>query len=112
MLYTAANPSLALLEILVHLDLPVDALPTDYRLLSIDVPDTAPIEDLGHLPPTDLECSVLGDDFLARGTALGFRVPSAVMPWDRNLLINPTHAAAASMTLLANEPFAFDPRLS
>jgi hypothetical protein len=25
---------------------------------------------------------------------------------------NPTHAAAASMTLLANEPFAFDPRLS
>lgn len=46
MVYTAANPSLVALEMLVHLDLPPELAPSDYRLLSIRVPDDAPSQIL------------------------------------------------------------------
>jgi len=42
MVYAAATPSLAVLEVLVHLDLPAELLPDDLRLLTIEVPDSRP----------------------------------------------------------------------
>lgn len=108
MIYTAASPSLAVLEVLVHLDLPPELIPSDYRLLSIHVPDDAPVEELGDLPDDPL---AIGDAFLQRGGALVLRVPSAVVPQESNSLINPRHPAAAALRLEANEPFSFDRRL-
>lgn len=108
MIYTAASPSLAVLEVLVHLDLPPELIPSDYRLLSIHVPDDAPVEELADLPDDPL---AIGDEFLQRGGALVLRVPSAVVPQESNSLINPRHLAAAALRLEANEPFSFDRRL-
>lgn len=108
MIYTAASPSLAVLEVLVHLDLPPELIPSDYRLLSIHVPDDAPVEELADLPDDPL---AIGDEFLQRGGALVLRVPSAVVPQESNSLINPRHPAAAALRLEANEPFSFDRRL-
>ena len=108
MIYTAASPSLAVLEVLVHLDLPPELIPNDYRLLSIYAPDDAPIEEL-HDPPA--EPLAVGDAFLSRGDALILRVPSAVVPQESNCLINPRHPAAARLRLAADEPFKFDARL-
>lgn len=111
LVYTAASPSLAVLEILVHLDLPPELLPTDYRLLTIEVPDDAQFEQLDVTPPDAEACTRIGDGFLHRAEGLGLSVPSVVVPQERNLLINPGHPAAPQIRVLRLEPFAFDPRL-
>lgn len=108
MLYAAANPSLAVLEVLVHLDLPPELLPSDYRLLSIETPDDAPSQVLQALPADTV---ATGDAFLRAGQALTLRVPSLVVPQEINTLINPQHPAFSHVRLVGNEPFRFDPRL-
>ena len=108
MIYTAANPSLAVLEVLVHLDLPPELIPSDYRLLSIETPDDAPSQVLHALPANTVET---GDAFLRAGQALTLRVPSLVVGQEINTLINPRHPAFARVRLVGNEPFRFDPRL-
>lgn len=111
MVYTAATPSLAVLEVLVHLDLPADLLPDDLRLLSIELPDDAPI----HLLDTDLAddsaCLAEGDAFLDAGDALALRVRSVVVPQEWNMLLNARHADMGRVKIVANEPFQLDPRL-
>jgi RES domain-containing protein len=111
MIYAAASPSLAVLEVLVHLDLPAELMPDDYRLLAIEIPDDAEIERVEQAP-IDLDaCRSVGDDFLIRGAAFALLVPSVVVPQERNALINARHAAMMSVRLVGNEPFRFDLRL-
>ena len=111
MIYTAASPSLALLEILVHLDLPPELIPSDYQLLAIEAPDDIALERLEQTPTDAEACVRAGDDFLQRGMALSLSVASVVVPQERNLLINPRHADARRLRVLTAEPFTFDPRL-
>lgn len=108
MVYAAANPSLAVLEVLVHLDLPLDLIPSDYRLLAIQVPDDAPSQLVDGLPDNARD---IGDAFLEAGQALALRAPSLVVPQEINTLLNPRHPAFADVRLIGDEPFRFDPRL-
>ena len=110
-LYASASPSLAVLEVMVHLDLPADLLPDDYRLLEIELPDDAPRERLDAAPLEAAASTAIGDEFLARGEALALIVPSVVIPVEWNALVNVSHPAMASVRLVSNRPFAFDPRL-
>ena len=112
MVYTASAPSLALLELLMHLDLEMALLPDDYRLLAIDVPEASSIESLSVTPPNMLACAIMGDDFLGRRTALALSVASVIVPQERNLLINPAHPEASAVRVLSNEAFPIDPRLA
>ncbi len=111
MVYAAASPSLAVLEVLVHLDLPPELAPDDYRLLAIDIPDDAPMERLDHTPKDLPACVAIGDEFLARGAALVLLVPSVVVPQERNALINVRHPAMGAARTVADQPFRFDARL-
>ena len=111
MIYASASPSLPVLEVMVRLDLDPAYLPDDYRLLSIEVPDDAPVERLDDLPSDSARCAAVGDDFLERAASLGLSVPSAVVPQDRNLLINPRHPDAARVRIVDDAAFRFDPRL-
>ena len=111
MIYAAASPSLAVLEVLVHLDLPPELMPDDYRLLAIEIPDDAPIERLDRTPADEVGCVAAGDDFLIRGGALVLLVPSVIVPQELNALINVRHAAMAGVRVVADQPFAFDRRL-
>ena len=116
--YAAANPSLALLEVLVHMT------PADFgeRTLAVaEVPDDA-VEDLS---PTGLVQLLRDADDAGReagtrtygtawaheGRSLALRVPSLVMPHDRNVLINPAHPRFAEVTVVARERVTLDPRL-
>jgi RES domain-containing protein len=106
--YAAAEPSLAVLEVRVNLDLPFDLLPEDYVMVAIEAPEDVAVEDLPTLPPAPHEA---GDAWLrARRTAL-LRVPSVVVPQARNVLLNPLHADAAALRIAEISPFAFDARL-
>lgn len=111
LIYAAASPSLAVLEILVHLDLPPELVPDDYRLLTIEVPDDLPLKRLETIPADPAACRAAGDAFLQDGSRAALAVPSVVVPQEHNLLINPAHPLAGQIRTIQNAPFAIDARL-
>lgn len=106
--YLAAEPSLAVLEVRVHLDLPLDLMPPDYVLLTVEVPDTLAVEQLAQAPD---DARAAGDGWLDQGRTALLSVPSVIVPEARNLLLNPRHADAGRVRVAAVRPFGFDPRL-
>lgn len=117
LVYTAGSHSLALLEMLVHVNTLRD-VPDNLRLLSYDLPDAC-VHDLDpalwpagwdQLPYSQAVRRV-GDDFIRAGAHLALRVPSAIVPGESNVLINPRHADIARVTEVGNSPLAPDPRL-
>lgn len=115
--YASSSRALAILEVLVHVD-KMDA-PDNLWLLTIDVPETAPIERLppDALPddwrtrPAPAACRGAGDAWLESGRTLVLSVPSVLVPEESNLLLNPEHAGFGGVTVVAERPFSFDPRL-
>ncbi len=115
-MYASSTLALAALEYLVHVD-PEDA-PTDLVALELSVPDVALDSwEIADLPTTwrnasaPLACQQRGDAWVAASTALGVWVPSVVIPPERNLLLNPAHAAMAGVRVLSRASFNYDPRL-
>lgn len=115
--YTSATLSLAALEYLVHVD-PADA-PQDLVALRIAVPDGLAVEDVGvaelpaewnHLPDHP-ECIRRGDEWARAGRAVLLRVPSAIVPEEQNVLLNPAHADFERIAVIGTRRFQFDPRL-
>ncbi|HTW29085.1 MAG TPA: RES domain-containing protein [Acetobacteraceae bacterium] len=106
--YFADHPALTVLEVRVHLDLPLDLLPDDYVMLEAALPDAPPPEEITALPA---DPRAAGDAWLAEGRSAVLRVPSIVVPQAHNLLLNPAHPAAARARIEAITPFAFDRRL-
>jgi RES domain-containing protein len=116
-IYASGTGSLAVLELLVHLD-PADA-PGDLRLLTLGIPDEVSRETLDESrlaaqwaqSPTPLSCRALGDAWLAAGRSCVLSVPAAPMPEERNYLLNPAHADFALVRVASERSFRFDPRL-
>lgn len=114
--YAAGHAALAVLEALVWTD-PED-LPDDLRLYEIEIvgrPRPAVVH-AADLPPDwtvvgSAACIAVGDHWLAEGTRLALRVPSAILPEESNLLINPLHPAAKDLRVVDSRPFRFDVRL-
>jgi RES domain-containing protein len=105
--YLADHPALAVLEVRVHLDLPLELLPADYVLMRIRLPDMAPsvIED------AQPDARSAGDDWLRTGDTATLVVPSVLVPFAHNLLFNPRHARATGAAIVSVTPFRFDARL-
>ncbi len=115
--YTSSSLALAALEFLVHVA--ADRLPTDLVRLEVDVPDDLAIERVEReaLPPgwrrypAPEELRRLGDEWLDRGKTAVLAVPSAVVPEERNYLLNPAHADASRFAVVSTGAFVYDPRL-
>lgn len=115
--YASATISLAVLEMLVHAGR--RGLPADAVVVEFDVPEEVPVDRItpDQLPatwrsyPAPPELAALGDRWLAGRSAALLTVPSAVVPRESNLLINPDHPHAARVGVVSSEPFTFDPRL-
>lgn len=94
-LYTAASASLSLLESLVHI---TTAVKMDYCIVCLKIPEhSIRTIDRSELPngwfgnpPLD-ELKKIGDQFIRDANFLALRIPSAVMPEDYNVLLNPAH---------------------
>ncbi|HUO54304.1 MAG TPA: RES family NAD+ phosphorylase [Rhodoblastus sp.] len=106
MLYLAATPELAALEVRVHLDLPPELIPDDYMLMRVGL-DGLAVEELSDPPPDPVE---FGDLWLTEGRAPVLRVPSFIMPESRNLLVNPLHPQGGGR-IESIRDFSFDRRL-
>lgn len=115
--YTSATRSLATVELLVHV--PFSFAPADLKIATIGIPDEpAPEEvDVAALPPNwrdfpaPPELADLGTSWARSGHSLLFRVPSAVVEQEHNILINPAHPDIARVVLAKVEDFRLDRRL-
>lgn len=112
--YASAHLSLALVELLDHLD-SLD-LPGNLTASEIGFPD-AVLETLGlnELPGgwrDDLRFTrAIGDGWVETKRSLALAVPSAVVPAEANILLNPGHVGFARVEVLTREPFQLDPRI-
>jgi RES domain-containing protein len=114
-LYTAATPSLALLETLVHMGrLPLKP----YCMATIDVPELVMQEMTDEdLPPGWKRSQApdflkaIGDKFIMKCEYVGLKVPSAIMPEEFNLLLNPAHALFSKVKILVERQIVIDERL-
>ena len=115
--YAASSRALAILEVLVHIERTL--APVDYVFIEATVPDDA-IEALARseLPPswrTEPPPSTLreiGDTWVRSGRSLALAVPSAVVPDEVNMLLNPAHPRFTDVRIVGlPEPAVLDPRL-
>jgi RES domain-containing protein len=113
--YCAASAALAVLEVRVHLDLPLDLLPDDYVLMRIAAPDHLEVRNSGDLPggwrSQEGLCRPIGDAWLKEGSTALLSVPSAIVAMERNILVKPKHAGAARIIVAEIVPFPWDERL-
>lgn len=115
--YTAETQSLAILEMLVHVETP-DLLP-EYVLIGVEIDESLVRElDRSKLPrnwraqPAPLELRKFGDEWLAAGQSAVLRVPSALVPGESNFLVNPAHPDFSKLTIRDAISFALDERLA
>src|SRR5436305_10829369 len=84
--YLADHPASALLEVIAHLEIDAEDLPTHYQLLGIEVPDDMEVTAVAEreLPEGWREQIALtrarGDEWLRAGATALLRVPSAIVP--------------------------------
>ncbi len=114
--YASGSKSLAVLEVLVHLD--VGRLLPRLVAFSFDV-DSRLVDRLGAAPLSrhwrtlrGLQTTQrIGDEWLAAGRALALAVPSVIVPEELNYLLNPAHPAFGRLKFGRSIPFLLDPRL-
>ena len=115
--YTGESIALCTLEMLAHIN-DVGLLRLAFVVVELDVPD-AVIESLPPdvLPadwaaPEHPECKRIGDEWLASGRSAALLVPSAVVPLERVVLLNPEHPDFGQIEKYPAKPVSFDPRLA
>lgn len=115
--YAAETLSLAVLELYVQVaQQHARHIPLVY--FRIELPETVSIE---ALRPQDLPESWnaypypetlqdLGTAWIRRGEALALYVPSAVVPTERNVILNPAHREFHKLRISTPQPFSLDER--
>lgn len=107
--YTSSSASLATLEMLVHLDrtsllaayILMEVVMPEKLIMSID-PDELP--DDWHTTPAPVSLQAIGDRWYDKQQSVGLKVPSAIVPSETNILLNPTHPKFTQLTV--GEPVA------
>lgn len=115
--YTSATVSLAALETLVHVDA-ADA-PADLVVIPVEIPEALGVREIatGELPrnwratPAPPALQQLGSEWARALETPVLSVPSAVVPQERNYILNPAHPDTARLKIGSPEPFSFDLRL-
>jgi len=118
--YAADHPASALLELMVHLEIDFEDLPTTYQLLQLDLPDDVEVESISlaeveKMSPDwkdapDVTRGLL-EPWFEQGRTPVVAVPSAVVPFGTNYVINPKHKEAARITIRHAGRYPHDPRL-
>jgi RES domain-containing protein len=115
LVYASSTLSLAVLEMLVHVEstqLPVNLAAIELRLPddSIETLDTVP--EVWFADPSQRQSRRFGDAWASERRSVVLRVPSAVVPREHNLLINPVHPRFADVEVVSQQPFRRDARLA
>lgn len=114
--YLAGSPSLAALEIIVNTNEPDDLLAIPYVLIPVEF-DPSLLTRVERLPrdwnrnPAPSSTADLGNAWFHSGRSLLLEVPSAVVRFENNYLLNPAHSDFKKITIGRPQSFRFDPRL-
>ncbi|MEH6389140.1 MAG: RES family NAD+ phosphorylase [Pseudomonas profundi] len=116
-LYLGLSPGICCLETFVHQNLrPIIPM----KITVLELPDDPALylePALGDLPngwnalPADRPSMDFGTDWLNRGEQLGLILPSAVMPLERNIMLNPLHPAMKEVQIVDVLDFSYDDRM-
>lgn len=117
LIYAAGSRSLACLEALVHMS-QADFL-IDRKIIVIELPKTITPQtiDKSRLPrnwrqyPPSFKLADIGTQWAASMKSLLLQVPSAVVPDEFNVLVNPAHPDMKHVKITKIEDFLFDKRL-
>lgn len=115
--YTSEHISTAVLENLVHMD--PGHFGTNHVLIAVDIPDDISMDELEltALPDDwrtryeDDQLQQVGQDWVERASSAVLIVPSAVVPQERNIILNPLHPDFEQIAIHDPESFIFDLRL-
>jgi len=116
MLYFSESLSLCVLEILVHLD--YKYLENDFGYIAVEVPDNSNIDvDVRTLSPNwrvnppQLYTQDFGSKWLEANKSLVLKVPSAVLPLQSNILLNPNHKLFKKIKIIKKGKLNIDSRV-
>ena len=116
--YASDAPASALLELIAHTEA-ATLLTQRYVLFAIDlVPARHLLELEAAALPADWRAprwppstQAIGTRWFEDGDSVALEVPSAVVPQQRNYLINPPHPLFEELRITGPAPFDIDPRL-
>lgn len=115
--YTSESLSLAALELIVHADSTL--LPGDLVSIEAELPEGVSLRrlEIADLPrtwrrhPAPDALARVGNAWARSGEGMALSVPSAVVPNDHNVLLNPGHPDFRRIRVGRPESFSLDPRL-
>ncbi|HEY5411737.1 MAG TPA: RES family NAD+ phosphorylase [Caulobacteraceae bacterium] len=118
--YASQTRALACLETVVHLN--AGGLPLNRYLVQIDVPpgvwSKAEVLEPSALPvgwdaePAGKVSIDMGSNWLKAKSSALLLVPSVIVPEEQNVLINPQHPEAGTITAQKVRKWTYDPRLT
>lgn len=116
MLYTCVSQSLCVLEIAVRLS--VIDIPDKLKLITISVKNSIVRKVEVNELPTDWQkfphlrtSQIFGDELIKNSKFKAFQIPSAIVPAEYNLIINPKKVTKEEIEILSIEDFYIDERL-
>lgn len=114
-LYTAETASLALLETVAHI---TQIAAESFCMICLEIPENSVVDiEISQLPegwqsfPPPKILRNIGDDFIKRCESLALKIPSAIMPVENNILVNPAHPDFNKVKLIYSMPLPLDGRL-
>jgi RES domain-containing protein len=118
--YMAENPALAMMEVLVHLEIDPEDMPSSYQLLGVEISQDAKIEEVvlseldkgtpGWKRRVAVTRKRTATWFTEARTPL-LRVPSVLIPHSSNFLLNPLHPQANLAKIVSIEKADYDRRI-
>jgi RES domain-containing protein len=116
LVYAATHASLAIVEVLVHVE--AEDLHRPLYLYRVAVPDDAASRlERADLPrdwralPAPASTAELGSRWAEGRASVALVVPSAIVPQEENVLLNPRHPRFGELEIGSAERFQLDPRL-
>ncbi len=116
MVYTAQNLSLAILELIVHLEDETDVaryvtIPVSFNNSQAGLLQKKNLpKDWNRLPIPD-STQLAGKKWMLSNKTLLLKVPSSVVPLEYNYLINPLHPDFSTLIIGKAQPISMDSRI-
>ena len=113
--YASASLALAAIETFIHLG--DDALHIRFVHFRIEMPDAVAVQRCRRPPPgwraepPDEASMRYGSTWLRRARTAVLEVPSAIVPPEKNYLLNPRHPEFRRIRIGRPLPLVFDPRM-
>lgn len=114
--YTASSLSLAILEIIVHLEFKealklYQAIPVALPESTMEIIDPSTLPDDWNGPIPHPATQLTGNHWIKSQSSPALRVPSAIVPIESNILLNPAHPNFQTLEIGTAIDLPLDPRM-